>query len=84
MKKEVIAALGDCMKNLMLILLVGGLMAACSGVQGKISADECGCPDNDRKTILITKQIGISGDECGCPENDRKTIDPENPIVMGD
>ncbi len=61
------------MKNLFLSVIFGISMTACAGVTENISADECGCPENDQKTILTTQQQGISADECGCPDNDRKT-----------
>jgi len=63
------------MKNvfLALALTVGISMTGCAGAGKNISADECGCPDNDKKTTLIKQQQGISADECGCPDNDKKT-----------
>ncbi len=61
------------MKNLVLTLILGISMTACAGVKGNISADECGCPQEDKKTILSNTQQGISADECGCPQNDRET-----------
>ena len=72
------------MEKLFLVLTLGVALTACAGTQGKISADECGCPENERKTILSDKQKGISADECGCPENDRKTKQFKNPVVAGD
>ena len=62
------------MKNVFLVVIIGVFMTACAGVERNISADECGCPQNEQKTILSEKQKGISADECGCPQNDRKTI----------
>lgn len=62
------------MKNLFWALILGISMTACTGVEKNISADDCGCPQNDQKTILFKKQQGISADECGCPQNDRKTL----------
>ena len=72
------------MKNLFLVLIVGAALTACAGVQGKISADECGCPQSDKKTVIVTEQKGISADECGCPDNDRETKVFKDPAVSGD
>lgn len=72
------------MKNLFFVLVVGVALTACAGVQGNISADECGCPENDQKTKIITEQKGISADECGCPDNDRETKVMKDPAVIGD
>jgi len=62
------------MKNLFLALAltVGISMTGCAGMEKNISADECGCPDKDKKTLL-TQQQGISADECGCPDSNQKT-----------
>jgi len=32
--------------------IVGVSMTGCAGVEKNISADDCGCPENDRKTKL--------------------------------
>ncbi len=61
-------------------------MGACAGVEKKISADECGCPQNENKTIVVKQQQGISADECGCPQNNRKTklTKEQNPHMTAD
>ena len=61
------------MKKIFFTLIICASMTACAGVQKNISADECGCPEDDKKTITLKKQQGISADECGCPKNNRKT-----------
>ncbi len=74
------------MKNVFLIIIIGVFMTACAGVESKISADECGCPQNDQQTIVYKKQQGISADECGCPQNDQQTklTKDKNPAMIAD
>ncbi len=72
------------MKNLFLVVIAGVALTACAGVQENISADECGCPQNDQKIKIITEQKGISADECGCPDNNRETKILKDPAVKGD
>ena len=73
------------MKQILLIAILGLALTGCAGQNKNISADDCGCPGNDRPT-LVSKQQGVSADECGCPDNDRPTLTQvtENRLAMGD
>ncbi len=68
------------MKQLVLIATLALSLSACAPMSQNISADDCGCPQNERLTLAQQKDRGISADECGCPQNDRETL----VVVQGD